>query len=126
MKNMTTMNNTTVKELEMFGHIALEVVSDKARVWIGRGWKTVWEDVNKPSSMARAVIVEYDPCKDYGRVDTYPVENFERNPDLVEKIARLALDYVGRYQNTPPAERVKLKRGIRKLVFELQQASKAK
>ena len=120
------MNETIIKEHDKYDHVALEVFSPKAIVWIGRGWKTVWEAVDKPSTMARAVTVEFDPCKDYGRVDTYPVENFERNPDLVEKIARLALDYVGRYQDTPPAERVKLKRGIRKLVFELKQASKAK
>ena len=97
------MNETTIKEHDKYDHVALEVFSPKATVWIGRGWKTVWEAVDKPSTMARAVTVEYDPCKDYGRVDTYPVENFERNPDLVEKIARLALDYVGRYQNTQPA-----------------------
>ena len=120
------MNETIIKEHDKYNHVALEVFSPKAIVWIGRGWKTVWEAVDKPSTMARAVTIEFDPCKDYGRVDTYPVENFERNPDLVEKIARLALDYVGRYQNTHPAERVKLKRGIRKLVFELKQASKVK
>ena len=120
------MNNTTVKELEMFGHIALEVVSDKARVWIGRGWKTVWEDVNKPSSMARAVTVEYDPCKKHGNVETYPADGFDDKSEQVERIARKILDHVGSYDKTPPTERVKLKRGLRRIVSELKEASKVK